>query len=80
LAASLAMAGVTALSSHEMERSMGVSQLARLADLAVSIPLGLGVFYGVCRALGVHEIDMAIRAFTWPVRRRLKRGTSRETR
>jgi len=79
LAASLAMAGVTAFSSHEMERSMGVSQLARLADLAVSIPLGLGVFYGVCRALGVHEIDMAIRAFTWPVRRRLKRGPSHET-
>jgi hypothetical protein len=28
----------------------------------------------VCRALGVHEIDMAIQAFTWPVRRRLQRG------
>jgi putative peptidoglycan lipid II flippase len=73
LAASLVMAGVTALSSHAMERWLGVSQWARLGDLALSIPLGLLVFYGVCRALGVHEIDMAIRAFTAPVRRRLKR-------
>jgi hypothetical protein len=57
-----------------MERWLGVSQLARLADLAVSLPIGLAVFYGMCRALGVEELDMAIRAFTSPVRRRLKRG------
>jgi hypothetical protein len=44
-----------------------------LGDLAVSIPLGFLVFYGICRALGVHEVDMAIRAFTGPVRRRLQR-------
>jgi len=67
------MAGATALSSHEMERWLGVSQLARLADLAVSIPLGLLIFYGMCRALGVHEVDMAIRAFTRPVSRRFQR-------
>ncbi len=76
LIASLVMAGVTALSSHEMERWLGVSQLARLADLAVSIPLGLLIFYGMCRALGVHEVDMAIRAFTRPVSRRFQRKTS----
>jgi hypothetical protein len=58
-----------------MERWLGVSQMARLADLAVSIPLGLLVFYATCRALRVHEIDMAIRAFTAPVTRRLKRAT-----
>ena len=73
LTASLVMAGVTALSSHAMEGWLGVSQWARLGDLALSIPLGLLVFYGVCRRLGVHEIDMAIRAFAAPVRRRLKR-------
>jgi len=73
LLASLVMAGATALSSHEMERWLGVSQLARLADLAVSIPLGLLIFYGMCRALGVHEVDMAIRAFTRPVSRRFQR-------
>ena len=54
-------------------RMLGVSQLARLADLAVSIPLGLAVFYGVCRALGVSDLDMAVRAFTAPIRRRLAR-------
>jgi putative peptidoglycan lipid II flippase len=75
LVASLAMAAVTALSSHGMERWLGVSQLARLADLAVSIPLGLAVFYGSCRALGVSELDMAIRAFSAPIRRRLRRSS-----
>ncbi len=69
-AASLAMAGVVALSSHAMAASLGVSRLARLADLALSIPLGLAVYYGVCRALGVSDIDMAVRAFTAPLRRR----------
>jgi hypothetical protein len=72
-AASLAMAAAVALSSHLAETYVGVSQWARLADLAVSIPLGLAVYYGVCRGLGVTDIDMAVRAFTAPIRRRLKR-------
>jgi putative peptidoglycan lipid II flippase len=74
LIASLAMAAVTALSSHAMERWLGISQLARLADLTISIPVGLAVFYGACRALGVSELDMAIRAFSAPIRRRLRSG------
>jgi len=76
LIASLAMAVVTALSSHGMQLWLGVSQLARLADLAVSIPLGLAVFYRTCRALGVSELDMAIRAFSAPIRRRLRRNAT----
>jgi len=72
-AASVAMAAVVALSSRFMEAHAGISQLGRLADLAVSIPLGLAVFYGICRALGVSDIDMAVRAFTAPIRRRLAR-------
>jgi putative peptidoglycan lipid II flippase len=71
LIASIVMAVAIWLSSHGIERWLGVSQLARLADLAVSIPLGLLVFYGACRFLRVDEIDMAIRAFVAPVRRRL---------
>ena len=66
------MAAAVALSSHFMAARLGVSQFARLADLAVSIPLGLGVYYGVCRWLGVSDIDMAVRAFTAPIRRRLR--------
>ena len=71
--ASALMGGVVAISSHEMEAHFGASQLARLADLAVSLPAGLLVFYGMCRALGVAELDMAIQAVLRPVRRRLIR-------
>ena len=70
-AASLAMAVAVALSSRLMEGALGVSQMARLGDLAVSIPLGLAVYYGVCRLFGVSDIDLAVRAFTAPIRRRL---------
>jgi putative peptidoglycan lipid II flippase len=70
-AASAAMAAAVALSSRAMEHWLGVAQLARLADLAISIPLGLAVYYGACRALGVTELDVAARAFTAPLRRRL---------
>ena len=69
--ASAAMAAVVALSSRAMENRLGVSQLARLADLAVSIPLGVAVYYGACRWLRIGDIDLAIRAFAAPVRRRL---------
>ena len=73
VAASAAMAGAIALSSHFVAIYVGVSRWARIADLAVSIPLGLAVYCGVCRALGVTDIDLAIRAFTAPIRRRLAR-------
>ena len=69
--ASAAMGGAVALSSHGMERWLGVSQLARLADLAVSLPLGLAVFYSACRVVRVSELEMATRAFAEPVRRRM---------
>jgi putative peptidoglycan lipid II flippase len=75
LLASVVMGVAVAASSRGMEAWLGVSQPARLADLAVSLPVGLAVFYGMCRALGVEELDMAIRAFTSPVRRRLKGRT-----
>ncbi len=73
LAASAAMAVVTWFSSREMENWLGTSQVARLGDLAVSIPLGLIVFYGICRTLGVAELSVAIRAFANPITRRIKR-------
>jgi len=69
--ASVAMAAAVAISSRSMEHALGVAQLARLADLAVSIPLGLAVYYGACRTLGVTELEVAARAFTAPLRRRL---------
>ncbi|MBZ5602096.1 MAG: polysaccharide biosynthesis C-terminal domain-containing protein, partial [Acidobacteriia bacterium] len=71
--ASLVMGVVVAVTTRLVESRLGVSQLARLADLAISLPLGLGVFYAMCRILRVDELGMAIRAFTAPIRRRLRR-------
>jgi putative peptidoglycan lipid II flippase len=73
--ASAAMGGAVFLTSHGMERWLGVSQMARRADLAVSIPLGLAVFYVVCRLMGVTDLDLAFQAVLAPVKRRLRRGT-----
>jgi putative peptidoglycan lipid II flippase len=70
-AASAAMAALVALSSHFMASWLGLSRLAHLADLAVSLPLGVAVYYWTSRALGVRDLDLTIRTFTAPVKRRL---------
>ena len=67
------MGGVVLATSHAVSARFGISQLARLLDLAVSIPIGAGVFYGMCMALRVSDLDLAIRAFTAPIRQRLAR-------
>lgn len=72
VAASAVMGAATWLSTNFMQRNFGVSQLARLADLAVSLPLGLAVYYGACRVLRVGELDAAIQAVSAPLRRRLR--------
>jgi len=54
--------------------------MARLADLAVSIPIGLAVYYAACRMLGLSDIDAAIRSFTGPIQRRLRRSASKSPR
>jgi hypothetical protein len=72
------MGVVVALTSHGMEAWLGVAQLARLADVVVSIPLGLAAFYAMCRTLGVSDLDMAIRAVAAPIRRRIK-GTRKNS-
>ncbi len=74
-AAAGAMGGAVFLVSRQMGRWLGASQMAHRADLTVSLPLGVGVFYLACRALGVTDLDMAFRAVLAPVRRRLNRGT-----
>ncbi len=72
-AASLAMAAVVWLSSHGM-RQLGVSQMWRMADVAISVPLGGAVYYWSAKILGLSEIDMVLRSFTGPLRRRLQRS------
>jgi putative peptidoglycan lipid II flippase len=71
--ASAAMGGVVFFVSREMVRMLGLSQMARRADLAVSMPLGVAVFYIACRAMGVTDLDLAFQAVLAPVKRRLKR-------
>jgi putative peptidoglycan lipid II flippase len=72
-AAAAVMAAMIALSTHLMRGWLGISQLARLADLAVSVPIGLAVYYTACKILGVAGIDMVLRSFTRPVQERLRR-------
>ena len=71
--ASAVMGAAIFASSRGMETWLGVSQMARLADLSVSLPAGLAVYYGACRMLGLTDIDGVIRAFAGPIRRRLRR-------
>lgn len=75
--ASLVMGAAVFLSSRGMVRWLGESQLARLADLAVSIPVGLAVFYASCRVLHVAELELAVRALRGPLLRRLGRWVPR---
>jgi putative peptidoglycan lipid II flippase len=69
--ASAAMGAAVMLSSYAVYLALGTSKLARLTDLAVSIPVGLAVLYAACRALRVPELDMAVNALARPLGRRL---------
>ncbi|MCC7497591.1 MAG: murein biosynthesis integral membrane protein MurJ [Bryobacterales bacterium] len=60
--ASLAMGAAVFVSSRFILGWLGESRWAHLADLAVSIPLGLLVFYGICRWCRVVELEIATRA------------------
>jgi putative peptidoglycan lipid II flippase len=71
--ASLAMGVVVWFSTHFMASRVGISQLGRLADLCVSLPLGLAVFYGSCRLLKVPDLDAAMNAVARPIMRRMNR-------
>ena len=68
--ASGAMAGAVWGSSYFMLLGRGQSALVHLMNLAVSIPVGLVVFYFGCRVLRVSEVAMATRSVLGPLRRR----------
>lgn len=70
-AASLLMGLAIWLSSHFVIAAMGTSKLARLVDLAVSIPLGIVVLYVACRILGVPEFEAAVRGMMGTLQRRI---------
>jgi putative peptidoglycan lipid II flippase len=72
-AASIAMGAIVWGSTHVMSGRFGTGRLGHLADLAVSIPLGLVVFYSVSRWLKVPDLDSAIKALSGPVLRRIRK-------
>ena len=64
IGASSALMGVCCwFCASAIESAMGAGTFAgRLAALAVSVPLGVGVLYGLCRAMGLPELELAQRA------------------
>jgi putative peptidoglycan lipid II flippase len=74
LAASSLMGAICYTSSHLMRGWLGAGRGARLADLGVSIPLGLAVFYAAARALRIAELEIAAAAIPLPLARRLRRA------
>ena len=75
LCASAAMGLVCYLSSSGVDHWLGARKLAQIADVAISIPLGATVYYGLCRAMRVAELEAAWGALAAPLARRL--GTIR---
>lgn len=69
LAGSMVMGLAVLAISLSVQRLLGVSKGARIADLVVSIPAGAAVFYYACRKLAVPELEIAERAFAGPVKR-----------
>lgn len=68
--ASAVMGVAVWVSSQGITSVLGHGAVARLADLAVSIPVGIGVLYFMCRALRVEELEMATRALGGPILKR----------
>jgi putative peptidoglycan lipid II flippase len=71
--ASTAMGLAVWATSAMMSREFGVSRWARMADLGVSIPVGLAVFYFFSRALDLTDLEPAYRAIAGPLMRRFRR-------
>jgi putative peptidoglycan lipid II flippase len=74
LACSALMGAACALSSRLIQHWMGVSRAARVADLAVSVPVGLIVFLGAAKLFRLPELEAARRALVAPLARRLGQG------
>lgn len=73
-AASAVMGAACALSSHLVRHWMGVSRLARVADLAVSVPVGLLIFLAAAKLFRLPELEAARRALIAPLTRRIGLG------
>jgi len=67
--ASAVMGLAVAVLLRPIEAGLGLNRLARLVELAAGVPLGAGVFYAACRALGVKELEAAAAALAAPLGR-----------
>ncbi|MEZ5398599.1 MAG: murein biosynthesis integral membrane protein MurJ [Bryobacteraceae bacterium] len=74
--AALGMGICVAMLRLAMWNWLGDVRWFSVAALAVCIPTGLGVFYGLCRLLRVEEMDLAMSGVLSPLRRiaRIGRG------
>jgi len=70
LCASAAMGAVCYLSSSGVHHWLDARKLAQIADVAISIPLGAAVYYALCRAMRVAELEAAWAALATPLARR----------
>jgi putative peptidoglycan lipid II flippase len=75
--AALAMGAAVAMIHLGMERALGVSKAFSALKLLVCIPAGAAVFYAVCRAFRVAELELAMSGLLAPLRRWVlpRRGT-----
>lgn len=69
--ASAAMGLACYLSSRGIHHWLGTRKVAQITDVAISIPAGAVVYYALCRAMHVDELDAAWRALAAPLARRL---------
>jgi putative peptidoglycan lipid II flippase len=59
--ASVALAGVGWGIWRELDAALGRSLPAQIVSLGAGLALGYGAFFGLCRLLGVHELDTLLR-------------------
>jgi putative peptidoglycan lipid II flippase len=71
-AASAVMGAAVWICSSYVSMIAGISKIGRLTDLAISIPVGLMVLYGMCRMLEIKELDIAMNSVTGTLQRKLR--------
>jgi len=76
-AASTLMGAAFALSSRMAQHWIGVSRMARVADLAISVPVGLLVFLAAAKLFRLPELEAARRALIAPLAQRLGLGRAK---
>jgi putative peptidoglycan lipid II flippase len=67
--ASIGMGVIVSMLHLAMQGAGGDSRGGALLTLAVCIPVGLAVFFLLCRLLAIREVDLALKGVLSPVRR-----------